>query len=128
MEIESFKMAKNRQFYVRSILQTSILGLLLLGCLKPRTPEGILTKDQMVQIISEIYITEEKLNRVNITPDSAKVVAVFLKDKILESNKVGDSVFQQSFDYYVDHPKDMELIYAAVVDSLQLREERSRKP
>ena len=37
---------------------------------------------------------------------------------------MSDSVFKKSFDYYMDRPKEMELIYTALVDSLSLMEQR----
>jgi hypothetical protein len=37
---------------------------------------------------------------------------------------VSDSVFKRSFDYYMDRPREMEQIYAALVDSLSLKEQR----
>ena len=128
MEIQFFKIYKKIRFYGALILQSGLVSLFLLACSQARTPEGVLSKDQMVRIFSDVYITEEKVNKVNLPPDSAKKVMVFLKNRILENNQVDDSVFEMSFNYYVDHPKEMELIYSALVDSLQLQEERSRKP
>lgn len=91
-------------------------------------PEGILPKDEMVSIMEEIYIAEEKVNHLALSRDSAKIVFEALSDKVFQNARVTDSVFKRSFDYYMERPKDMELIYTALVDSLQLREQRATMP
>ena len=89
-----------------------------------KKPEDVLTKPQMVKVMGELYISEEKLNQLGLTRDSAKIVFEALKQKVFETTSASDSVFKKSFDYYMERPKDMELIYTALVDSLQLREQR----
>lgn len=78
----------------------------------------------MVQVLQEMYLAEEKINRLGIGRDSAKQVFAVMEKMVFEDAGVGDSVFQRSFDYYMEHPKEMELIYTALVDTLQLKEQR----
>jgi hypothetical protein len=89
-----------------------------------KTPEGILSKEEMVQIMQEVYIAEEKVNQLTLSRDSAKVVAAVMMTKVFEKAVVEDTVFRKSFDYYMERPREMELIYTALVDTLQLREQR----
>jgi hypothetical protein len=89
-----------------------------------RPPEGILTKPDMVRVLSEVYIMEEKINRLALTRDSSEKVFDRVRDKIALTTGVPDSVLKKSFDYYLDRPKELEQIYAALVDTLQLREQR----
>ena len=88
-------------------------------------PEGILSRAEMVSIMEGIYIAEEKVNHLALGRDSAKIVFKAMEDKVFENAAVTDSVFKRSFDYYMEHPREMELIYTALVDSLQLREQRA---
>ena len=90
-----------------------------------RKPEGILSKGEMVQIMEELYIAEEKVNYLALSRDSAKMVAEVMDSKVFERAGVNDSIFKRSFDYYMERPKEMELIYTALVDTLQLREQRA---
>jgi len=92
---------------------------------KERVPEGVLTKDQMVNVLIELHIAEEKVNQLKLPIDSSKTLAAVMKDKVLEKTNVEDTVFEDSFNYYLDRPKEMEQIYTAIVDSLQLREQRA---
>ena len=104
-----------RQF----IIVITTLGLLL-GC-KRNPPEGVLTEQQMVKILSEIYLAEEKANQGIHSYDSIKKVFPQFGAVILQRAGVSDSDFRNSMEYYIANPKKLETIYAAVVDSLQLQ-------
>jgi hypothetical protein len=104
-----------------------ILGFsIVISCAKPeeKKPDYILSQGQMVQALAEVYIAEQKVTRLSLTADSASLVFGSLEKKIFENLNVPDSVFRASVDYYMDHPKEMEMIYAVLIDSLQLREQR----
>lgn len=90
-----------------------------------RRPPHVLSKPEMVKIMEKIYITEEKVNQLALSRDSAKQVFSVISQKVFEEAGVRDSVFKKSFDYYMERPKEMELIYTALVDTLQLREQRA---
>jgi hypothetical protein len=113
---------------IRNLILTLISAAVFSGaasCSGRQKPEDILSKAEMVQILEEMYLAEEKINRLGIPRDSAKEVFEVMKKKIFENIVATDSVFQRSFDYYMDHPKEMELIYMALVDTLQLKEQRA---
>jgi hypothetical protein len=84
-----------------------------------------MSKEQMVKALTEIYIAEQKINRLGLAKDSADRQFERFKELIFDKRiGVSDSVFRKSFDYYLDRPKDIELIYTALVDSLSLMEQR----
>ena len=85
---------------------------------------GVLTHPEMVKTIIDVYVAEQKVTALNLKRDSAEFIFKKLNAKVLEANHVQDSVLKKSFDYYLGHPKEMEEIYSAVVDSLNLREQR----
>jgi hypothetical protein len=91
-------------------------------------PEGILDRDQMVHSIIEVYLAEEKLKTMNLQQDSAKKFFNALDDKVFEKLGTSDSILKESFDYYMLHTRELEEIYSAVVDSLNLMEQRAPTP
>lgn len=102
-----------------------IVAVVFFSCDKTvRKPEGILSHEEMVKILSEVYITEEKISRLALRPDSALQIFDLVKNRIYEKTGVPDSVFKKSVVYYLDHPKEMEMIYTVLVDSLHLKEQR----
>jgi hypothetical protein len=99
--------------------------VMFFACQSDQKPASVLSQDEMVKALEEIYVTEEKISRLSLSPDSAKQLFNKLEGRIFEKLGVPDSVFRESLNYYTDHPAEMEKIYSALVDSLQLREQRT---
>jgi hypothetical protein len=105
-------------------MAVALIAVVVSSCApKDRRPAGILSKEQMTRVLCEVYINEEKVTRLNLRRDSAEAVAEIFDVKAFEKLQTSDSVFRLSFNYYMDRPAEMEQIYTAVVDSLQLREQ-----
>jgi hypothetical protein len=102
-----------------------LVGLACIVSCATKSPEGIMSRPEMVQVMEDIYIAEEKINQLALSRDSAKIVFEVMQGKVFENAATSDSAFRKSFDYYMERPKEMELIYTALVDTLQLREQRS---
>lgn len=105
-----------------------VLIVVVISCKRTSGPEGILSKADMVRVMLEIYVAEDKVQRLSLTTDSSQKVFSFMKARIESRTGIPDSVFRQSLEYYRHRPKDMESIYTALVDSLSLREQRSLAP
>jgi hypothetical protein len=88
-------------------------------------PADILSQEEMVKVMAEIYVAEEKVNSLALSRDSAAQVFDLVQERIFDATGVPDSVFKKSIDYYTDRPQEMEKIYSVLVDSLQLREQRA---
>lgn len=95
----------------------------LLACGAEKKPDEVLEEDAMVRILMDIYITEEKVNRLAFTRDSTEKIFPLFKDRIYRNAKINDSIFVRSMEYYLAHPKKLERVYSAVIDSLTLREQ-----
>ena len=101
-----------------------IVFIVLLGaCAQEQKPKQLLTDEQMVRVLMDIYLTEEKLTGLALARDSADKIFPLFKEKIYESAQINDTIFNQSMEYYLAHPKKLERIYTAVIDSLMLREQ-----
>ena len=103
---------------------TFLLLLLLLACETKQKPKGILSHHDMVKVLREIYIAEDKVNRIGVQVDSSARIFEIMKEKIAAKTGIPDSTFRRSMQYYVNKPKELELIYTALVDSLNLQEQR----
>ncbi|HEY0655594.1 MAG TPA: DUF4296 domain-containing protein [Chryseosolibacter sp.] len=112
---------------IKNVFFAAVIGFsALLSCSKPeeKRPDYILTQEQMVEALAEVYIAEQKVQRLTLNTDTAAAIFGTMEKKVFQNLNIPDSVFRASFDYYMDHPIEMEMIYAALVDSLQLREQR----
>lgn len=90
--------------------------------------EPILSHREMVTALTEIYLAEQKVNRLGVPRDSAEREFERFKKVIFKRIGTSDSVFKRSFDYYMDRPREMEQIYTTLVDSLSLMEQRYDLP
>lgn len=123
----SFRLIMDAKGRINLITVTSLLVLLFLGfsCRDmEKDSQPVLTRPQMVKALTEIYLSEQKINRLGLPRDSAEREFQRFKQVVFENIGVSDSVFKRSFNYYMDRPKEMELIYTALVDSLSLMEQR----
>jgi hypothetical protein len=93
-----------------------------------KSDKSILSRPQMVDALTEIYLAEAKVNQRGLARDSSEREFEIFKETVFEKMNVSDSIFKRSFNYYMDHPKEMEMIYTALVDSLSLMEQRFDSP
>lgn len=100
------------------------LGLIFSCQQAEQKPKDVLTPEQMIGILAEVYITEQKIVNLALSPDSALLVFDQMQGKVFEVTGIPDTVFKKSIDYYMERPKELEQIYTGLVDSLQLREQR----
>lgn len=97
---------------------------LLIGCKQEEKPARLLTEEEMTRILIDIYIGEEKINRLNLRRDSAEKIFEQAAPLVFKLAGVSDSLFLESYNYYVAHPQELEKIYSILVDSLNLREQK----
>lgn len=112
---------------MKFLKQITLATLLVLGACRgeSKRPANVLSQQEMVRVLSDVLVLEEKVTRLGLTGDSALIVFNTLKGKVFENAGVPDSVFKKSMDYYIDHPEELEQVYSVLVDSLNLREQRA---
>jgi hypothetical protein len=113
-----------RLFRVPVVIRCVILVWLgiLTHCRKPEKPAHILSKEQLSSLMVQMYLAESKLNGYNIPRDSAIKLFLPFEEALLRKYNISDSQLHQTYQYYFDHPEELELVYDAVIDSLSLRE------
>lgn len=81
----------------------------------------MLPPQKMVSILTDVHELEAKILLLKLDYDSS--VALFKQQQALlfEKHSVNDSVYNKSFDYYLNRVELMNKIYEGVVDSLSLR-------
>jgi hypothetical protein len=100
-------------------------GLLIDACSKDdQKPADLLNQEEMVRVMAELYLTEQKISTLGIKRDSLKQVFSVMKERIFTKAGTTDSVFKRSLNYYMSHPKVIEGIYTALIDSLNLHEQQ----
>jgi hypothetical protein len=108
-----------------------VLTGLLTQCQRPeeaQPPQPLLPKEKMVSLLTEIHLTEARVEGSALPADSARALYLRLHKDILWRHDVSDSLFVRSYRYYSIHDKDLDEIYGLVIDSLMAREQRINNP
>jgi hypothetical protein len=103
---------------VKRILTPLIFLFFLGSCGQNSAPSGILSEDEMVNILIDIQLTEGKVSALPIPYDSSQVLYSLLEKEIFSKHEVEDSVFTKSMLFYLEDASKMDRIYGRVIDSL----------
>ena len=97
------------------------------SCHSDKKPEGVLTQPQLSALLVEIYLAEARVDQVQVTKDSSIRFFLPFEEKLLKSKGVTDAALRETYTYYLSHPKELEQVYEAVIDTLAFREQRIGK-
>lgn len=102
----------------------SIILILSFGwsCSGDADPVGLLSEDKMVDILVDIHMAEGMASSLPIPYDSSKKIYPLLEKEVFRKHQIPDSVYMESFQYYLRNSAIMERIYARTIDSLALKE------
>ena len=103
------------------VLTALVFTILMMACGSKKRPADVLSEPAMTKALIEMYLAESKAGRAGLSYDSIKQIFPAMEAKVFEKVSTTDSVFRKSMQYYFAHPDKLERIYAAVVDSLNLR-------
>lgn len=99
-----------------------LFSILLVSCDSDEVPSGILSEDQMVNVLIDIQLTEGMVSALPIPYDSSQVLYSLMEKEVFIKHGVQDSVFVNSMLFYLEDAKKMDEIYTRVIDSLVVRE------
>jgi hypothetical protein len=101
---------------------TYLLLTLFLACTREKQPQGVLSEDKMVEILTDIHLAEGIVSSFPIHFDSSRVLYPYLENEVFEKHAISDSVFRASLEYYMRDLRVMDRIYARTIDSLHVIE------
>jgi hypothetical protein len=102
-------------------------ALALPACQRPEDPPkpaDLLSKPQVVALLADLHVLEAQVENSRLPADSSRALYLAQQQLLLQRYQATDSSFQRSYRYYSVHGKDLDEIYAAVIDTLGRREFR----
>ncbi|MBX2911973.1 MAG: DUF4296 domain-containing protein [Cyclobacteriaceae bacterium] len=93
-------------------------------CRQEERPAGLLDKDEMVALLVDVYLSEAKVTVAGVPRDSAYKLFAHFDRSVTVSRGIADSTLTASYEYYFQRPEELEKILDAVIDTLNLREQR----
>ncbi len=107
-------------------LMILIIGSLFGSCQRDNRPVGVLSPPELSKLMVEIYLAEARAAGNGLPRDSAAKYFAPQEQKIFAKAGVSESTIRVTYQYYIDHPQKFEKIYDAVIDSLNLREQKEK--
>lgn len=89
-------------------------------------PENLLTKEQMINIMTELHMAEAKTSTARLPSDSAHMLFLHLQERVMLKYNTDTAQYNSSYKWYAENVKQMDEIYSAVVDSLEARKNTKR--
>jgi len=107
------------------IIWSLMTGVICFSCRKEETNKDILSQDQLTKIMIDLYLGEARLTNSALAYDSGRKLFMPYEESVLKKYGVPDSTLKKTYQYYFDHPTELEKIYEIVIDSLNLRERKA---
>ena len=76
----------------------------------------------MTNYLIDLHIAEAAVQNLRLKGDTSMVVFAVKEKQLLLEHNITDSIFINSYNYYLANPIILEEIYSAVVDSISLRQ------
>lgn len=89
-------------------------------------PDSLLTKQQMVDFLVDVHLLESQVKNLRIPADSSRIVYSFFERDLYDQHGFSDTVYLNSYNYYLDKPSQLKSIYDIVADSLKNKQEAFR--
>ena len=93
---------------------------MLLACGKKA--KQVLDKEQMASVLTDLYLTESKIDRLPLKRDSAQKLMKQLRPLIYKKHRIDSAAFRRSFEYYFENLDKLKKVYELTLDSLTYRE------
>ena len=103
-----------------SVMLASLAG----SCNTDKRPPGVLTKQELVDFLVEMYVAEARMAGISVVTDSSKKLFQPFEKSLLLKKGISDSIMKITYRYYIDHPIELEEVYDVVIDTLSLREQK----
>lgn len=97
------------------------------GCNQDNNNQEVIPPAKMTELLIDIHVLEARVDKLRLTNDSAFAIYNTLQQEIFDQNEITKSEYEQSYQHYLSYPKELDQIYAIVVDSLNVIQKRGYK-
>lgn len=99
--------------------------LFLFACIREDRPEYLVPQEKLVPFLADVYSTEAKVTGMTLARDSAEVLFSLAERRLFEMHSINDSLYRLTMQYYLGHPREMGELYDGLIDTLNLREQKT---
>ena len=107
------------------ILAVIMLGLALVACQMEERPEGIMERDEFKEALLDAQLVEARMNHEMILEQMKTMPVQKYYEELFERHQITEEQFQETFNYYTEHPDELKAIYEEIMTELTLRKDNS---
>lgn len=107
------------------------IAMLLAACTdndKPKAPNPLFDETRMVEIITDMELTEAKLNFANERGGSADSLKDSYFQQLYDHHGITKEQFAKNLEYYTKKPEVLETIMSRVIDTLTQKQIQNSNP
>ena len=108
------------------ILFFSVL-LFLTACDSDTAPEGVIPKQQMISLLTDIHLTDGTLYSLPQEKDSLYKYGYAKYQVVFKKYHTNDKTFRKSFEYYTTQPEVIEDMYNQIYATIQAKTDSINK-
>ncbi len=94
----------------------------MIACKSVKPGKPIIERETFINILIDIHLTESSLMHESPFEKGRTIKVMMEYDKIFEKNHVTRDDFMQTFNYYKEHPKEMDALYSDITERMTLKE------
>ena len=104
-------------------LALAVLVLVIVSCQSEiEIPETVIRQEQMIEILIDVHLAEAWKERRKMEEDSALIFIKAQYETIFKLHNITRSEFENSLEYYENHPDIMDELYHEVINEMSRRE------
>ncbi len=102
---------------MRKLFCIAVMALLALSsCSNDKRPEVFIEEPQMIDILTDAYLLEARLNLMKSAGGDVSELQVSFYNQLFEHYGITDSIFEQNMAYYTEQPAVLERIMDSVTN------------
>lgn len=106
----------------KRLLHWLLPSLILLGCAKEERPDDVMGKTKMVEVMVDVHLAEGVEKTTILTLDSTIISGQAVYDYLYEKHGITEEEYARSFEWYSEHLKEFDEVYARVIEKLNQME------
>ena len=94
----------------------------IISCNNNDKPDDLISKNEMIEIMSDINLAEGALKIYKIYPDSIRKYAPVYYETVYKKHNITEKQFKNSYNYYFEDPEELGKMMDKVSEELSKKE------
>jgi hypothetical protein len=93
--------------------------LFLTACKGNKASDGIIDRDHMISLLTDVHVTDGAMYNYNQTPDTLYKYGLGKYLELFKKHHTDSAQFKKSLQWYATQPTDLDKMYEQVADNLK---------